>query len=105
VSDIAPNTRDFYRYYEVPGLGHCFGGVSGSPTGLFEQLTAWVEGGTVPEQTPVKVAVGNATHDRILCPYPQLSEFSSSCGDASKAQCWSCSAMPSGSAKQLRHDL
>ncbi|RKK82623.1 hypothetical protein BFJ71_g15211 [Fusarium oxysporum] len=52
VMAVLPDIHDFYRYYEVPGLGHCFGGASGQPTLLFQQLQAWVENGTVPEKTP-----------------------------------------------------
>ncbi|KXH49438.1 hypothetical protein CSIM01_03726 [Colletotrichum simmondsii] len=94
VNEVIPDIQDFYRYFEAPGLGHCFGGVSGTPTGLFAQLRNWVENGTAPNQTPIQIAVGNATHNRILCPYPQKSVFNDGCGDASKAECWSCSESP-----------
>ncbi|TQN66527.1 Zinc-type alcohol dehydrogenase-like protein [Colletotrichum shisoi] len=53
--------------------------------------TALVENGTAPENTPIKITVGNTTHDRILCPHPQTSVFDQDCGGASKAECWSCS--------------
>ncbi|KAL0929801.1 uncharacterized protein CTRU02_215231 [Colletotrichum truncatum] len=97
VTGVIPNIHDFYRYYEVPGLGHCFGGVSGQPDSLFQQLRNWVENGTAPESTPVKVTVGeNEVHNRILCPYPQKAQFSTKCGNASVADCWAC-AKPSGS--------
>ncbi|CAG9947270.1 unnamed protein product, partial [Clonostachys rosea f. rosea IK726] len=57
VGMITPDVHDFYRLFEAPGLGHCFGGASGPPTTLFEQLRGWVENGTAPEKTPVKVSV------------------------------------------------
>ncbi|GKT47760.1 putative feruloyl esterase B [Colletotrichum spaethianum] len=91
VTDIIPEVHDFYRYFEIPGLGHCFGGVSESPTGLFRQLRDWVENGTAPENTPIEVTVSNMIHHRILCPYPQTSIFGQECGDASKNECWHCS--------------
>ncbi|KAK1461068.1 hypothetical protein CMEL01_14704 [Colletotrichum melonis] len=94
VNEVIPDIQDFYRYFEAPGLGHCFGGVSSTPTGLFEQLRNWVENGTAPDQTPIQISVGNATHNRILCPYPEKSIFNDGCGDASKAECWSCSESP-----------
>ncbi|GJC86075.1 putative feruloyl esterase ARB_07085 [Colletotrichum liriopes] len=110
VTDIIPEVHDFYRYFEAPGLGHCFGGASDSPTGLFQQLRNWVENGTAPEKTPIKITVGNTTHDRILCPYPQTSVFSKECGDVSKDKCWSCSGdIPVSSrttrSSQLRNEL
>ena len=91
VSALLPDVHDFYRYFEVPGLGHCFGGASGQPTDMFRQLQAWVENGTAPDQTPIQIrdATGEA-HDRILCPYPQRPKFSDSCGDPSAAECWHC---------------
>ncbi|KAK2050400.1 tannase and feruloyl esterase [Colletotrichum somersetense] len=55
-------------------------------------LRVWVENGTTPEYTPISVTVGNATHDRILCPYPQRAAYRRDCGDASKVKCWYCSS-------------
>ena len=49
VSSTLSDVETFYRHFEVPGLGHCFGGRSGSPTTLFDKLRAWVENGTAPE--------------------------------------------------------
>ncbi|RYP46166.1 hypothetical protein DL768_007596 [Monosporascus sp. mg162] len=92
VTDLIPDVQDFYRLFEAPGLGHCFGGTSGTPTGLFQQLRDWVENGTAPERTPIKLSVGDGErHNRILCPYPQVSVFDDACGNASLAECWSCS--------------
>ncbi|KAI1393188.1 Tannase/feruloyl esterase [Hypoxylon trugodes] len=90
VFDLLPNVHDFYRYYEVPGLSHCFGGASGQPDQLFSQLRNWVENGTAPESSPVKLTVAEKTHDRILCPYLQVARLNPACGDAAKASCWSC---------------
>lgn len=86
-----PNTQDFYRYFEVPGLGHCMAGASGQPESLFEQLRAWVENGTAPEETPVRITdLDRKEQDRILCPYPKRAEFDERCGDSGDAGCWSC---------------
>ncbi|KAI0426737.1 tannase and feruloyl esterase [Xylaria sp. FL1042] len=72
VAATVPEIDDFYRHFEVPGLGHCFGGQSGQPTNLFSQLRAWVENGTAPTQTSVQITdkQGNV-QDRVLCRYPQ----------------------------------
>ncbi len=73
-------------------MGHCTGGPSGGPTSLFNQLRAWVENGTAPDQSPVKITdLAGAEQNRILCPYPQKAVFDRRCGVAAKARCWSCS--------------
>ncbi|KAG9664781.1 hypothetical protein KCU95_g7322, partial [Aureobasidium melanogenum] len=36
-----PSIHDFYRYFKVLGLGHCWGGNGGQPTSLFGQLRDW----------------------------------------------------------------
>ncbi|KAH7114657.1 Tannase/feruloyl esterase [Dactylonectria macrodidyma] len=83
--------RDFYRYYEAPGLGHCFGGRAGQPTSLFDQLRAWVENGTAPESSPYTITdQTGATQNRILCPYPEKAVFDTTCRDSAKATCFSC---------------
>lgn len=90
-----PDVHDFYRYYEVPGMGHCVGGLSHQPTSLFGQLRAWVENGTAPESTPVKLNVtGGHVHDRILCPYPKKAQLSA-CDNPAIEKCWEC-AIPAG---------
>jgi hypothetical protein len=89
------NVDNFYRHFEVPGLGHCFGGYSGSPTTLFNLLRAWVENGAAPESASVEVTgLDGEVQQRSLCPYPQTAEptASATCGVA-ETDCWSCGAM------------
>ncbi|OAQ65869.2 tannase and feruloyl esterase [Pochonia chlamydosporia 170] len=77
VSKVVPHTHDFYRLFEVPGLSHCVGGQSQQPVRLFAQLREWVEKGTAPAWSPVKLNVtGGHVHDRIICPYPQTARLS-----------------------------
>ncbi|KAJ3538726.1 hypothetical protein NM208_g5784 [Fusarium decemcellulare] len=90
VSAVLPHVHDFYRYFEAPGLGHCFGGLSSPPSKLFAQLRAWVENGTAPDQTPIQLRVAGKTHHRILCPYPQEATFDKNCEDTAAAKCWHC---------------
>ncbi len=67
VAALLPDVHDFYRHYEVPGLGHCYGGPSGQPSGLFAQLRAWVENGTAPGQSPIELrGLDGGVHDRIV---------------------------------------
>lgn len=90
VSDHVDDVQSFYRYFEAPGLGHCFGGVTGQPTHLFRQLQDWVENGKAPDITRVKVRLPNdEVHDRILCPYPAEPRLHI-CGDPALAECWVC---------------
>ncbi|SPO06175.1 related to feruloyl esterase B precursor [Cephalotrichum gorgonifer] len=91
VSDLLPDTRDFYRYFEVPGMAHCWGGKSGQPESLFEQLREWVEGGTAPDETPVKITdLDGKVQDRVLCSYPRKAKFDELCGEPGRAECWGC---------------
>lgn len=91
MSSLLPEIHDFYRHFEAPGLGHCFGGKSGQPEGLFEQLRAWVENGTAPEQTPIKITnIDGEEQNRVLCPYPQKPEFDTGCGNSGDSECWAC---------------
>lgn len=86
-----PDVQDFYRYFEAPGLGHCMGGSSGQPEGLFDQLRAWVENGTAPQKTVAGLTdVDGRKQDRIWCPYPQKATYDVECGDAGQFECWSC---------------
>jgi hypothetical protein len=83
--------QDYYRYYEVPGMSHCFGGPSGNPTGFFQLLRDWVEKDIVPGSTGVEVkALHGEVHDRIICPYPQKATLAT-CDDPARAECWACS--------------
>ncbi|KAI0870159.1 Tannase/feruloyl esterase [Hypoxylon argillaceum] len=93
VAAISPDIHNFYRLFEIPGYGHCFGGRSQGPTGLFEQLRLWVENGTAPETTPINVTDitgSQVTGSRVLCPYPQQQQLIKGCTDIAAAKCWTC---------------
>ncbi|KAK1471703.1 tannase and feruloyl esterase [Colletotrichum abscissum] len=84
------DAQDFYRYFPVPGLGHCWGGPGGGqPIALFDQLRSWVENGTVPESSPVTITKPDNTHERqVICPYPKKALYSkTTAGDPAG---WSC---------------
>ncbi|KAK2029738.1 tannase and feruloyl esterase [Colletotrichum zoysiae] len=73
---LQPDAPDFYRYFQVPGLEHCWGGRGGQPIALFDQLRLWVEKGTIPESSPITITKpDNTGEDRILCPYPENAVF------------------------------
>ncbi|KAI0876617.1 Tannase/feruloyl esterase [Hypoxylon argillaceum] len=71
VMKLTPDVHDFYRYFEVPGLGHCYGGNGGQPIHVFEALRAWVENGIAPDSIPIEVPRTGPSETRLLCPYPQ----------------------------------
>ncbi|KAK3332188.1 tannase and feruloyl esterase [Cercophora scortea] len=91
VAALIPTIGDFYHHYQIPGLGHCFGGPGGAPTGLFAQLRAWVENGTAPGSSPfVLTGLDGKPQNRILCPYPREARYNMRCGETGAAKCWSC---------------
>ncbi|KAI1799169.1 tannase and feruloyl esterase [Daldinia bambusicola] len=95
VSRLDNTTADFFRYYRVPGLEHCFGGAGGQPVAMFAQLRQWVENGTAPEASPVTIQgpSGNATRAEIICPYPKKAVFEKeeNCSsEAGSVECWRC---------------
>ncbi|KAI1445638.1 tannase and feruloyl esterase [Annulohypoxylon stygium] len=92
VDSVVSDIDSFYKYFEIPGLGHCGYGPGSLPTGLFDQLRTWVENGTAPDQTPIQLqAEDGTTQNRIVCSYPQKTNLDASCGNATDSKCWSCS--------------
>lgn len=90
---LTPDTKDFFRYFEVPGLAHCSGGVGGQPTATFQALVDWVEKGIVPETLPIAFNDTNGTqYDRILCPYPERAQLIADSLDVTKSESYRCSA-------------
>ncbi|CAM1511653.1 Fc.00g091660.m01.CDS01 [Cosmosporella sp. VM-42] len=89
VAALSPEVDDFYRHFQIPGLGHCFGGNGASPTTSFEQLRAWVENGTKPDTLPISFHDDKGEEfSRPLCPYPQKARFKG--GDPTLAESFSC---------------
>lgn len=108
-------TQDFYRYYLVPGMGHCASIGGGPGLGDFGQpysnvvpldkthdmllqMVDWVENHQAPQQiTAAKYSPGSSTQtvmERPLCAYPELPVFSG--GDSTKASSFVCKAAPRG---------
>lgn len=85
-----PALRDFYRFFEAPGVNHCG---TGSPTGygLFPKdplsaLVRWVEEGVAPDVLPAATLDGS--QQRNLCPWPKVPAFKG--GDYTQAQSYAC---------------
>jgi feruloyl esterase len=110
--DLA-GTQNFFRYYLVPGMGHC-SGITGAPgPGEFGQpyspyvpkdkehdmllkLVDWVENKTAPDSivaTRYADAAGTtAAMERPICTYPKVPTYQS--GDATKASSFQCLDVP-----------
>ncbi|GHF17541.1 feruloyl esterase [Kordiimonas sediminis] len=69
--------RDFYRYFTVPGYGHCWE-MPGAGPDSFDPIAAleqWVEDGIAPESIPAKASDPSARTKRAnLRPYPLQAE-------------------------------
>jgi len=86
VEALDPNVRDFYRYYEAPGVTHCAGGPGPSPISPIDAVIAWVENGTAPATLPSRSSDG--TKNQELCVYPLVSVYKG--GDKTKASSFAC---------------
>ncbi|KAI2473265.1 tannase and feruloyl esterase [Annulohypoxylon bovei var. microspora] len=91
IRKFVPHVEEFYRFYEVPGLPHCFG--NGQPTTVFDALRAWVENGTMPGSLPtVLTDAYGRKNNRIICPYPERGVYIEGCGNPADIACFTCVA-------------
>jgi feruloyl esterase len=73
-------TKEFYRLYMIPGLGHCGGGLGCSnDDGFFNALVDWVENGVEPYEIIGSRAayppLGLTARTRPMCPYPEVARY------------------------------
>ncbi len=93
----------FARFYPVPGMGHCRGGMATDQFDMLTPLVAWVEQGEAPESI-IATARGadnaggenselpadwSSERTRPLCPYPQVAHYNGS-GDMESAENFTC---------------
>ncbi|KAI1208690.1 tannase and feruloyl esterase [Annulohypoxylon truncatum] len=89
IGKFVPDVQGFYRFYEVPGLPHCFG--NGQPTAVFDALRGWVENGTVPGSLPIILTNAHGEkNNRIICPYPERDVYNEWCGNPADVACFTC---------------
>jgi hypothetical protein len=81
-----PDAQDFYRFFEAPGVGHCYGGLGPIPNGAMSQLIEWVENDQVP--AVLHATKGSNDTARDLCPYPLRQTFVG--GDSRNASSFTC---------------
>lgn len=87
-------TRDFFRFFLVPGMDHGRGGIGTDRFDAMTPLIEWVEAGRLPE----RILATRETDDepvlaRPLCPYPEVAVYDGS-GSASSAENFRCEAPP-----------
>ncbi|MCF6754734.1 tannase/feruloyl esterase family alpha/beta hydrolase [Pseudomonas stutzeri] len=69
--DMGPGrTRQFMRYYEIPGYGHAASTVFNAAWDSLTALENWVERGIAPRRQIVADSVGVPGRTRPLCEYP-----------------------------------
>ncbi|KAJ5618104.1 hypothetical protein N7537_003218 [Penicillium hordei] len=81
-----PKAHDFYRFFEAPGVGHCYGGMGPIPNGAMSQLMEWVEKDHAPVTLHATKGSNNTARD--LCPYPLRQKFIG--GDSRNATSFTC---------------
>jgi hypothetical protein len=91
---MGTDTTSFFRFYLVPGMFHCSGGVGTDRFDGLGALRAWVEKGTAPEQIrAARVVDGKEVRTRPLCPYPQTAIYKGS-GSIDDAANFTCGVRP-----------
>lgn len=81
-----PAVRDFYRFFQAPGVNHCRGGNGPIPTDPLNSVVSWVEDGVSPDGLPAMTT--DKKRNRNLCPYPLVSAYKG--GDPRSASSYAC---------------
>jgi Tannase and feruloyl esterase len=100
------DTRDFYRLFMVPGMGHCFSGPGANAFGqpfwrngpnpsaasddILTALDQWVENQNAPDKIIATKYVNDdptqgIAFQRPLCPFPQFAKYNGTGGTTSAA--------------------
>ena len=92
----AAETQSFFRFFPVPGMGHCSGGPGPSTFDALGALESWVEGGQAPDSIIAShVTDGKTDATRPLCAYPRVSHYTGR-GSANDAASYACVAPARG---------
>ena len=93
-------TRDFFRLFMAPGMGHCSGGPGPNQFDHLTALEQWVEKGVAPEKLIAShVTNGKVDRTRPLCVYPQVARWKGT-GSSDEAANFSCVADPATSPRR-----
>ena len=83
-------TRDFYRFFIAPGMGHCAGGPGPNTFDALGALEQWVEKGAAPDKLIATHSTsGKVDRTRPLCMYPQVARWKGA-GSSDEAANFSC---------------
>jgi feruloyl esterase len=83
-------TRDFYRLFAAPGMGHCAGGPGPNQFDAVTALEQWVENGIAPDKLIATHSTGSTVdRTRPLCPYPQVARYKGT-GSIDEAASFAC---------------
>jgi feruloyl esterase len=89
-------TQKFFRFFPVPGMGHCGGGTGPNTFDALSALDQWVERGVAPETLIAARSVNGAVdRTRPLCPYPAVAGYKGT-GSIDKAESFACSVRTPG---------
>jgi feruloyl esterase len=87
-------TREFYRFFLAPGMGHCSGGPGPNQFDHLAALEQWVEKGIAPDKLIASHSTnGKIDRTRPLCLYPQVARWKGT-GSTDEAASFSCVAPP-----------
>lgn len=85
-------TQSFFRYFEVPGMGHCWGGNAPTAFDPLQALDRWIVEDEVPESIVATQAAGDHVgRTRPLCPYPHVARYKGA-GSIDSAASFTCAA-------------
>ncbi len=69
-------TRDFFRLFMIPGMGHCGGGEGAGNIDYVSYLEDWVEKGRAPDALlATHNGAGESTFTRPVFPYPKRAKY------------------------------
>ncbi|QZH75654.1 MAG: tannase/feruloyl esterase family alpha/beta hydrolase [Erythrobacter sp.] len=82
-----PESGEQFRYFTVPGMGHCAGGPGADMIDYLGAMSDWMESGLAPERLIGGKADGSLT--RPHCAWPSVAYYEGS-GDANDPANWVC---------------
>ena len=90
-------TREFYRFFLAPGMGHCSGGPGPNQFDHLAALEQWVEKGVAPDKMIATHSTsGKVDRTRPLCMYPLVARWKGT-GSSDEAANFTCVAAPPAS--------
>lgn len=88
----AEKTAAFFRYFLVPGMGHCGGGAGPNAFDTLGALDRWVTQGVPPDSImATHSSAGVVDRTRPLCPFPLTARWNGS-DDINQAASYTCAA-------------